>query len=264
MTERAKSTPAVPDRRAAADANAVAALELVLELSGGPRRGRTRFGQVDVVAADVDVAFFNSVLALGRACRPEDVLAGVAWVEARGIPVSVQVGDQVEPTAGAALVELGLVADPWPMPVMALEPIPARRSGSVPEDLEIRVGGGELFEDFHTAGESGPVFRRILGPTFLDDPRVRVVVGAVGGDPVTCALAIRDGSTVGIYVVATVEHARRRGYARAVTWAAIDAGRSAWDGTIAILQSTAAGLPVYASLGFETLGTYTEYARPKA
>jgi GNAT superfamily N-acetyltransferase len=264
MTDRGKPTVASADQRTAAEANALAAFDLVLQLSGGPRRGRARFGQVDVVAADVDVAFFNAVLALAPGCRPEDVLAGIAWVEARAIPVSVQLGDQGESTVGAALRELGFVADPWPMPVMALQPIPVERSGDIPDDLEIRIGGGELFEDFHAASESGSAYRRILGRPFLDDPRVRVVVGAAAGDPVSCALAIRDRSTVGIYVVATLERARRRGYARAVTWAAIDAGRSAWDGTIAILQSTAAGLPVYASLGFETLGTYTEYARPQA
>jgi GNAT superfamily N-acetyltransferase len=265
-----RNTLAFLDRRAAADANAVAAFDLVREVSGGPRRARARFGLVDVVAADAGVAFFNTVLALDPGCRSEDVLAGAAWVEAMGLPVSVQLGDQLESTVGAALRERGLVADAWAMPVMALSPIPAARSegvpgsGGVPDGLEIRIGGVELFEDFHAASGSGAAFRRILGPAFLGEPRVRVVVGVVAGDPVSCALAIRDGSTVGIYVVATVERARRRGYARAVTWAAIDAGRSAWDGKIAILQSTAAGLPVYASLGFETLGTYTEYARPDA
>jgi GNAT superfamily N-acetyltransferase len=98
----------------------------------------------------------------------------------------------------------------------------------------------------------------------LADQRVVVAVGYEAGVPVSGAAAIRSGSTVGIYAVATVERARRRGYGRAVTWAAIDAGRSAWGGTVAVLQSTALGMPVYASLGFVVVGHYVEYARPKA
>jgi len=98
----------------------------------------------------------------------------------------------------------------------------------------------------------------------MADDRVLAVVAYVAGEPVSCAAAIRSGSTVGIYAVATVELARRRGYGRATTWAAIDAGRNAWHGTTAILQSSEAGVPVYRSLGFVTVGRYVEYARPKA
>jgi GNAT superfamily N-acetyltransferase len=251
-------------RKQAADDNIVAAFALIPEINGGARAGRARFGAVDVIAAGIDAAFFNPVLALDPGSRVGDVAAAVGWVEARGLPVSVQVADEVDRAVGVALEGLGLVADPWSTPVMALDPIPGQASFAAPPDLEIRTGGADLLDDFHAALGAGPVFQEVFGRRFLADDRVLAAVGYETGIPVTCAAAIRSGSTVGIYAVGTVERARRRGYGRAVTWAAIDAGRSMWDGTIAILQSSEAGIPVYRSLGFEIVGHYVEHARPRA
>jgi GNAT superfamily N-acetyltransferase len=250
-------------RRIAADRNVVAAFRLIPEINGGERAGRTSFGSVDVVAAGIDVAFFNPVMALDPNCRLADILAGVKWVESRGLPVSVQLADPVDSSIDFGLRSAGLTDDPWRTPVMVLDPIPARAAFDVPAGLEIRIGGSELRDDFHAANESGPMFREILGARFMADDRVLAAVAYEDGEPVSCATAIRSGSTVGIYAVATLERARRRGYGRAVTWAAIEAGRSTWDGTMAVLQSSEAGVPVYASLGFERVGRYVEYLRPR-
>jgi GNAT superfamily N-acetyltransferase len=255
-------TPAA--RREAADANVLAAFGMIPEVNGGERAGRTRFGTVEVIAAGTDSAFFNPVFALDPACRADDVLAGVGWVEAKGLPVSVQIGDLVDPVIGRAVESHGLVVDPRPTPALILEPIPGRSAARPATDLEIRIGGAELHESFHAVLASGPIFRELFGPRLMADDRILAAVGYEDGEPVSCAAAIRSGSTVGIYAVGTIERARRRGYGRAVTWAAIDAGRSAWDGTAAVLQSSELGLRVYESLGFEIVGHYTEYARPKA
>ena len=55
--------------------------------------------------------------------------------------------------------------------------------------------------------------------------------------------------TVGVYNVATVEDARRRGYGAAVTRRAIADGVTR-GATVAILQSSDMGRPVYAAMGF--------------
>ena len=250
-------------RREAADANVLAAFGLIPEVNGGERAGRTRFGSVEVIAAGTEAAFFNPVFALDPACRADDVLAGVAWIETRGLPVSVQIGDLLDPAVGRAVEGHGLVVDPRPTPVLVLDPIPDRPAATRPAGLEIRIGGADLHEDFHATLASGHVFRELFGERLMADDRVIAAVGYEAGVPVSCAAAIRSGSTVGIYAVGTIESARRRGYGRAVTWAAIDAGRSSWDGAVAILQSSDLGLSVYESLGFETVGHYVEYARPK-
>lgn len=64
----------------------------------------------------------------------------------------------------------------------------------------------------------------------------------------TSTLAFCDG-VAGIYNVATLPHARRNGFGEAVTAKALEDGREL-GATVAVLQSTDAGLAVYKRLGF--------------
>ena len=249
------------EQRRLADANVVGAFSLAHERFGDPRSERARFGAVEAVAIGVDVAFYNPVLVLDPASRPDDVLAAIAWVEAKGLPASAQVRSDVDPRVGAALDTLGIAADPLPTPVMVLEPIPP--GPPAPPGIVITTGGSELFDDWHAALESRQTFRRVFGPALVADPSVRLAVGYLAGEPVSGAAAIRTERTIGIYAVGTVEAARRRGIGRAVTWAAIDAGRAAWGSEIAILQSSEMGVPVYRSMGFEEVSSYIGFERPK-
>lgn len=249
------------ERRRVADANLLAAFSMTSAGLNEPKGGVTRFGSVDVVAVGVESAFFNPVLVLEPGARPNDVVAGIDWVEARGLPVSVQVRDDIDPDLRSTLEGLGLVADPWPTPVMVLDPIGS--APPTPDSMDIRIGGPELFDDWHAALESGELFRRIFDRSLVADPRIRLAVGYDEDEPVSAAAAIQSGSTLGIYAVGTVDRARRRGFGRAATWAAIDAGRRAWRSTVAILQSSEAGVPLYRSMGFEMVAAYIEYARPK-
>lgn len=249
-------------RRRSADENILAAFRLTSERLGDPRAGIARFGPVDVVAVGVDVAFFNPVLALDPAARADDIVAGIAWVEARGLPVSVQVRDDLDPGVRARLEATGMVADPSATPVMVLDPIATAPRPRQTADVLVRTGGVELIDDWHAALEAGDVQRRILGHAMIADPAVRVAVGYVDDQPVSAAAAIRSGETLGVYAVGTIERARRRGLGRAVTWAVIDAGVIAWGSTIAILQSSEMGIPLYRSMGFEEVSRYIEYGRP--
>jgi len=255
------------DRRRLADENVVAAFSLTQERSGDPRGGIARFGGVEVIAIGVDIAFFNPVLALEPTTTPEDVLAGIAWVESRGLPVSVQIREDLDPAIRAAVEDLGLIADPWQTPVMTLEPIPAAATATPPpDDVEIRTGGRDLLEHLHEAIGSGAKFRRLFGTSLVTDPSVRLAVAYLDSLPVAGAVAIASGasgSTLGVYAVGTLERARRLGIGRAVTWAVIRAGQAAWGSTIAVLQSSEMGLPVYRSMGFEVVSRYIEYDRPK-
>jgi hypothetical protein len=121
----------------------------------------------------------------------------------------------------------------------------------------------ELFDDWHAALGSGEVFRRVFGNALVADPNVRLAVGYLAGAPVSGAAVLRSERTIGIYAVGTVEAARRRRIGRAVTWAAIGAGRAAWGSEIAILQSSEMGVPVYRSMGFEQVSRYIGFERPK-
>ncbi|MEO8461761.1 MAG: GNAT family N-acetyltransferase [Chloroflexota bacterium] len=248
------------ERRRVADANVVAAFSLARKHHAQMPGGVRRFGSVDAIATGSASGFFNPVLALRPESTLADVATAVSWIEELGLLASVQVGADLDARVRPGLEVLGFAPDPWQMPIMVLE-----LGGSRPPDpgrVEIRTGQAELFDDWHAALATSDAVRPVLGPGLLGDPDVRVSVGYLDGAPVSCAAAIRSDSCVGIYAVGTLEHARRRGIGRAVTWAAIEAGASAWGSSIAILQSSEMGVPVYRSMGFQEITRYVEYARP--
>ena len=239
-------------RRAAADANLVAAHDLVRRHAPAGPRERREVGHAIAIATGHPLGFFNPVLALDPATAADDVLGAVEWIRGLGLPASARVMDGTDPEIGSRLAVGGLLLDPDPETVMALEPI--HDAPQAPDGVRVRAGGEELIEDWFVAMEAGERLRAIVNRQLVADPDVRISVLDVNREPVAGAMAFRFRESLGIYSVATVERARRRGYGRAVTCAAIDAGRRAWGSRIAILQSSVMGRSVYASMGFETLG----------
>jgi ribosomal protein S18 acetylase RimI-like enzyme len=250
------------ERRRLADANVVAAFQLVQRHVGEPAGGSRPFGTVQAIATGGEMRFFNRVMALDPAASRADVIAAVDWIEGRGWPIIVQLSDVASEAVRDAVEASGLRADPWRSPVLVLEPISVRREQV--EGLQVRIGGADVHADFVSALPTAPQFAQALGPGFAGDSDVRLAVGYVDRSPVARAAAIREGSTIGIYVVGTDDRFRRRGIGRAVTWAAIEAGVEAWGGTLAVLQSSEMGVPIYLSMGFEVIGWYSEHERPRA
>jgi GNAT superfamily N-acetyltransferase len=84
-------------------------------------------------------------------------------------------------------------------------------------------------------------------------------VGYQDDRPVTCAVSYVGAREVGIYMVATLPEVRGKGYGGAITAAAIN--------TVphlpAVLQASDYGQPVYNRLGFQSLGTYTLWYKPR-
>ncbi len=212
-----------------------------IESFGDPRGARARFGRVEAIVTGVDDAFFNFVVVVDPQASRVDVRAAAAWVAGRGVSYSVFVRDDVGEEIRSALM-----ADP-----------------QAPAGLVIRVGGGELFDEWHTALESSDVFQRLFGRSLIADPDALVAVGYLEGSPVSGAAAIHTAGVVGIYALWTQEPARRRGFGRAVTWAAIDAGVLAWGAAASTLQSSDMGEPIYRSMGFEAIASYTRFALPR-
>ena len=95
----------------------------------------------------------------------------------------------------------------------------------------------------------------VLGPESYQ----RVVLARIDGRPVSTALGFVMDGVVGIYNVATVPDEQRRGGGTAVTRAVIDDG-IARGAVSAMLQSSAAGQPVYERIGFHQVGTVTVMA----
>ncbi|HEY8438474.1 MAG TPA: GNAT family N-acetyltransferase [Candidatus Limnocylindrales bacterium] len=87
----------------------------------------------------------------------------------------------------------------------------------------------------------------------------RVVLARLEGRPVSTALGFVLDGVIGIFNVATVPDVQRRGAGTSVTRAVIDDGIR--QGAIsAMLQTSAAGRPVYERIGLHDVGTVTVMA----
>ena len=106
-------------------------------------------------------------------------------------------------------------------------------------------------------------YLRIIGaPSSLmegvDREAFRVLIARLDGQDVAAAAAFDHGTDRGIYNVATLEHARRRGLATALTTLLVDDARARGHET-ASLQSTLMAERVYRAVGFRDLGRILEF-----
>lgn len=106
-------------------------------------------------------------------------------------------------------------------------------------------------------------YLRIVGvpPDFArraDHGVFHVLIAAVDGTGAATAMSFDRGDDSGIYNVATLEHARRRGLGTALT-ALLAHDAMARGCRTATLQSTPMAEGIYAALGFRDLGRILEY-----
>jgi ribosomal protein S18 acetylase RimI-like enzyme len=92
----------------------------------------------------------------------------------------------------------------------------------------------------------------------VDRAAFTVRIARLDGEAVAAAAAFDHGTDRGIYNVATVERARRRGLATALTRLLVEDARRRGQET-ASLQSTAMAERVYGAVGFRDLGRILEY-----
>ena len=200
---------------------------------------------------------------------PELVRDMRAWFPA-DVPWRWVVGPSSRPENLADLLADAGVERRWaPMPGMALDLAAPRvdpgtpEGGRVtevetPEDLEawLSVRHVNLSLDDRTIA----AWRRAhLGSGLGPQSHMRHFVGWLGDRPVagaTLFLNPAPGGISGIYHVDTLVEARGRGFAKALTVAALDAAREQgyrWT----VLGASTLGTPVYLRLGFRTVGWFT-------
>jgi len=225
-------------------------------LEQGPRPRRRDWPGATALASHLPTEATNTLFVEAPPDDPARLLAEAreffdgapAW----RVTAPERLRDAIEPAALSAGLRPAVV-----VPRMLLDPLPA--APSLPAGLEIRrVTTAVDLRDFCTAaGRAFQIPRWYLRVAFAGgfadaaegkEP-VRLFVGYEAGRPVATAAQATSDGVAGIFFVGSVPEARRKGFGGALTWAAIEDGRSL-GAQVAWLQSTPMGRPLYERLGF--------------
>ncbi len=182
------------------------------------------------------------------------------WLTEHDLPYSLWAPDGVAAEVDTLAAKHGLARESQPLPGMVLNPVPA--SPALPRDLVIESVGAGREPDFARVvvglGLGEDAAAQLTSPSFVARTDVDLFVGYLEGDPIGTSIAISSAGAGGVVNVLTLEEARGRGFGTALTWAAVQAGVARGHDTV-VLQATPMGLPVYRSMGFETVVEYAEY-----
>ncbi len=160
---------------------------------------------------------------------------------------------------------------PWGFHLAGHPPLMVRLPGgeppSAPPELRIvevhdaatLVDAERALIEGYPAPELQPFRPGALWDTRILGGPLRIWVGYAGDLPVTTGMAYTDERVTGVYVIATLEQARGRGYGAAITarCMSVDPAKPA------VLQASDLGQPVYRRLGFVEVARYTVWFRPR-
>jgi GNAT superfamily N-acetyltransferase len=224
------------------------------------------------VATGVPSPLFNPVL---RASVPQDELGTLVdeareWYRSRRLPWSWYAGPASGPGAVAWELERRGFAKVTEPPGMAadLSAVDELDAG-FPIRVE-RVGDTQMVDEwfgvfapsFDLSRAAASAFRDLIVAGGFDDAApMRNYLAYVGSEAVATGSLVPAAGVGGIYNIATRASRRGRGIGRAITWSLMrEAAELGYH--VAILWSTAAGLPVYRRLGFEERVRVPTYLGP--
>jgi GNAT superfamily N-acetyltransferase len=224
-------------------------------------------GGVLLVASGLPIRVFNAVMIEPDTATPEAIADAVSTLRERAVPFVVHLRRRTDDRFVPVAKRLGLElpADHAPMPGMAM-PLPARQARVTPA-LDIRPVVDSVGQEDHiltsAVGFGAPpdLIRPWIGADMWERPGVSMYVGYVGDNAVTTGIGIVSGRTIGIYNVATIPSARKRGFGTAITHRIAADGEAAGC-DVAALQASDMGRPVYETLGYRTVVEYDGWIDP--
>lgn len=167
-------------------------------------------------------------------------------------------GLRFEGTAPAMAMDLeALPRDEARPPGLAIEPV--RDEATLREFigvLALEMGTPEGSPN--PAAHHHAALLRTIPPALAGERIALRYLGRLDGRAVATSRISIGGGVAGLYAVATLPDVRGRGIGRAMTLAALDAGR-ALGYRIGVLQASDSGFPVYRRLGFRTMFDYAVY-----
>ena len=225
-----------------------------------------REGGVLTIASGLPMSLFNQIFIESESASPTAVAEAVALMRERGAPWVLTLATGLDDRFPSVAVDLGLVLDPGKgFPGMAVSPIPA--PGPEPAGLDIRRVAGASLPDHANVIERGfgldrTIIDAVVSDAVAADPRFAFYVGYVDGVAAVSGLGVRTDDTIGVFNIATLEEARRRGYGAAITRRILIDG-ALLGCTIGTLQASDMGRPVYEAIGFRTVASYVGYVDPR-
>ena len=192
-----------------------------------------------------------------------DVAEAVELLRTRGAPFCLVLRREQDARFRTLARRLSLGLDEETLPGMALEPIPADLATTA-DGLDIRVvdDAATLRDHAITAGRGFGIPESVtlafIGEELWLRPDATPYVGYAGGAPVVTGFSVRTGPTLGVFTIATVPEARGRGFGKAMTSRLIADGAAAGC-TVATLQASAMGRPIYERIGFRLVQAYDVY-----
>ena len=153
-------------------------------------------------------------------------------------------------------------------PYMAVE-LDKLNDVDVPDELEIRrLEDSETLRLWSKAVATGYGYPKLVDEFYAVEsheslwlPHRRRYVGFSDGVPVCGSCVLDDLGVAGIYYVATVPEARRRGFATAITLAPLK-DSSKLGVKVGVLHPSPMGYGVYKRIGFKDIGKHSEYQLP--
>jgi ribosomal protein S18 acetylase RimI-like enzyme len=226
-----------------------------------------RAGGVVTVLSGLPMDWFNQVLVERDDATPAGLLAAVTSARERGADFVVRLREDIDDRFVPTLARAGMApaTEANPLPGMVASPIDhAVLAEHASPGLEIRRVADAAGIDAHRQvvaagfGSDPAVAAGTVCPDLLERPECVVYVGSTDGVPVVSGLGWRTGRTVGVYSIAAIPAARRRGYGAAMTARVVADGVAAGC-DVAVLQASEMGRPIYERLGFRTVVRYAAY-----
>lgn len=222
---------------------------------------------VAVFATRLPMPLFNQIVVEGVGADDAAMRDAVGAMREIGAPFYVVLRRGRDDHLSPVLTELGIQIEDGVLPGMALHPIPTGEP-PLPSGHEIRRIEDEagLEEHIQTATDGfempEPIVRAFVGEALWTRPGCTVYVGYTDGEAVSTGFSVRTGRTLGVFSIATLPTARRRGYGAAMT------ARLAADGVaagcdVATLQASEMGRPIYERLGYRTVVEYDVWYGPR-
>ena len=224
--------------------------------------------EVLIVETGSALATFNPVF-VRRV--PDDAFGFIRRVVDRSTPVvlianpSIAGAERLTEAATATGLVQGQLAG------MALDRLNGRRAKAattttVGHEVSIDiVADGQLHDYFDVlcrGFDIDPSFvERFSDPSMYRAEEVVAFMATIDGTPVATSLTFLHGDVAGIYNVATLPAFRGRGLGTATTAAAAAWGRDR-GASVAILQATAMGYPIYRRMGFRSVVPYIQLVVP--